>query len=53
MDEQPDGGDWLRPLDLLLSESPPVTIPDVSVAETLDNDIWYDAGERSEENLVT
>lgn len=39
MDEQPDDSDWI---------GPPI-LPDVSVTETLDDDIWYDVDERSEE----
>jgi hypothetical protein len=39
MDEQPDDSDWIGP----------PTLPDVSVTETLDDDIWYDVDERSEE----
>ncbi|KAJ5464821.1 transcriptional regulator family: Centromere protein BDNA-binding region [Penicillium daleae] len=49
MDEQPDDNDWIGPPGFLRNETPLMTIPDVSVAETLDDDIWYDVDERSEE----
>jgi hypothetical protein len=49
MDEQPDDSKWLQPPAPMACQSSPVMLTDAPTIEGLDDDIWYEVSEHSDD----